>query len=422
MNRNWIIASVTAVLLAGCGSSQPGPSEDSLPPEGTPPTDCRVPLPEEIGSRKLQKGPDSCGVHYVFTNQTGGNARLVVTGDLRIEAGTIIEFDDNTLLAIDNPGSLTATGTATDPIVFRGAQSTNGSWYGICFDNSQESTLDHVHVLYGGNIWSPVADPVCEGAISGAGGEYEGEPVRISNSLIRGSAVSGVNSFSLNLSEFRNNVLADNQAFPIRIQAQHASSLDASNDFTGTSLGLPNGDNRIYLWGTLSDSHNQHVWTNPGVPWYVGESDPSGRSSHVNITDETTLHIQAGSRFEFSRGSSFNAWNGARIVATGTADAPIVFDSVQSTPGSWLGLSFSEAGKSELEHVEVRWAGDPDSLIVGEPAAVYIYRSSLMMRQSIIHGSASCGVYIANEGQTVNVDDVEYREHNSGEPTVCGDA
>ena len=425
MNRNWIIAAIAAVLLAGCGTSQPEPGEDNLPPEGVPPATCRVPLPERIGTRTLRKGPDSCDVHYVFTNQTPGNARLVVNGNLRIEPGTILEFDENTLLSVDRLGSLNATGTAAEPVVLRGAQATHGYWYGICFDNNEESTLDHVHILYGGHIWGPGETPLCEGAVSGgAGTANNSEPVRISNSLIMGSAVSGVNGFNLNLGEFRNNVLADNQGFPIRIQAQHASSLDASNDFTGTSMGLPNGDGRVFLWGTLRDSHNEHIWTDLGVPWYVGESGRSRYGTSVNIWDDTTLQIQAGSRFEFGSGtsSSLNAWDGARILIRGTATQPVVMDAVEQTPGSWQGLTFSNAGKSELEHVEIRWAGNPDGLYVGSPGAVHVYLSSLVMQQSIIHGSGSCAVSIANlhEGQTIDLQ-VEVQEHHSGKPELCSD-
>lgn len=378
-------------------------------------------LPERLGTGLLPKGPDDCDAHYVFSNHGTANRRLVVDGALRIEAGTIIEFGANTLLDVRRRGSLTAIGTAAAPVVLRGAQQTQGYWYGICFGDNRASTLDHVHVLYGGGIWGTGESPVCEGAISGSA--TTGEPVSISNSLILGSAVSGVNTYNLRLGEFRNNVLAANQDFPVRVHASQAGSLDASNDFTGASLSLPNGDNRVFLWGVLDDGLTGHVWHDIGVPWYVGESGRLRYSTNVIVTDGASLTIGAGARFEFGAGSSFNVWDGATLNVQGDADDPVIFGGALEAPGSWKGLSFSKAGESTASHFHIRWAGDPEALYVGRPAAIHVYLSSLTLTDAVIHGSGGCAVSVANlnPGQVVDLVRVAVEEHGSAYPDVCDD-
>lgn len=148
------------------------------------------------------------------------------------------------------------------------------------------------------------------------------------------------------------------------------------------------------------------------------------KDSQQQVTEVAKmLGVTRSTLYMALRSSSLNAWDGARILIRGTATQPVVMDAVEQTPGSWQGLSFSNAGKSELEHVEIRWAaGNPDGLYVGSPGAVHVYLSSLVMQQSIIHGSGSCAVSIANlhEGQTIDLQ-VEVQEHHSGKPELCSD-
>lgn len=409
---SWLLFISLSLILAGCGSTQQGPGE------GTAPADCRVALPERLGTVTLQKGPDDCDVHYVFANPGSGRIRLLVDGALTVEAGTVIEFGARTLLDVSDLGSLQAIGTEQQPIVFKGQAATHGYWFGICFDNNRESNLDFVHVLYGGGIWGTGQAPVCEGGISGS--VTAGEPVNIRNSVILGSNVSGMDAHTLNLGLFEGNVLADNKDFAVRVHASQAASLVAGNDFSGASLGLPNGDNRVFLWGMVADGLSSHTWSDLGVAWYVGPTSRSRYGDNVIVSDGSAVVIEAGARFEFGAGSSFNVWDDARIQVDGTTADPVVFDSVTPVPGSWDGLSFSRAGESVLENVEIRWAGDSDGLYVGQPAAVHIYLSSVTMTGSVIHGSGACAVSVAdlNPGQYVDLE-VEVQAHESGYPELC---
>ncbi len=414
--RTAALLGACSLFLAACGQS----GNNDQPPVGESPAACSVILPEKLGTVTLRKGPDDCPVHYVYPNADNSRRALAVEGDLTIEAGTVIEFATGTMLDVRRQGSLTALGNSAEPITFRGAVSTHGSWYGICFDSNRESSLDHVRVLYGGAIWSSGESPVCEGGISGS--VRAGEPVHITNSLILGSRVSGVSTYNLTLGRFTNNVLADNYGYPVRVHASQAGSLDASSDYTGSSLDLPNGHDHVFLWGVLSDPLTSHHWSDLGTPWFVGDGGRIRFGQNVIVSDGAELTIEAGAHFEFGAGSSFNVWDGAEVTALGTAQNPVVFDGVLEEPGSWEGLSFSRAGASVFDYAVIRWAGDPDGLYVGPPAAVHVYLSSLSLTHTVIHGSGACAVSVANlnPGQAVDLM-IDVQNHESGYPEVCGD-
>src|SRR5690606_26158630 len=57
--------------------------------------------------------------------------RFFVAGDLTIEPGAKLEFAQGTSLIVEAGGTLTAKGTADEPVTFAGAAATKGFWQGI---------------------------------------------------------------------------------------------------------------------------------------------------------------------------------------------------------------------------------------------------------------------------------------------------
>jgi hypothetical protein len=106
---------------------------------------------------------------------------IVSTKSLTIDPGVTIEFAEGTVFNIS--GSLDATGTAENPVLFTGAGGAAGSWRGIFIKTDNSVVMDHVTITGGGGDTTDKANVIIrKGAVS----------VTITNSTITNSAGYGV--------------------------------------------------------------------------------------------------------------------------------------------------------------------------------------------------------------------------------------
>ena len=82
------------------------------------------------------------------------------------------------------------------------------------------------------------------------------------------------------------------------------------------------------------------TWTADGGPYSV--------SSNLTVPNGLTLTIQAGASVFINPGVSFTVAAGGRLLAEGTADAPITFSKAPTATGTWSGLLIN-GGTNELE-------------------------------------------------------------------------
>ncbi len=89
-------------------------------------------------------------VPYLFKSSSFNDFTYNV--NVEIEAGTRIEFENQTHLRINENGSLKAVGTSTEPIIFTGTDNVPGSWAGIhmYFTTSPLNELNNVLIEYAG--------------------------------------------------------------------------------------------------------------------------------------------------------------------------------------------------------------------------------------------------------------------------------
>lgn len=86
--------------------------------------------------------------------------RFYVEAALTIEAGTVLQMAQDRGIIVREGGSLTADGTSTDPIVFRGQNEVDtGFWQGIRFQtNSPSNSLTHTTIAHAGSTtWTGAA-------------------------------------------------------------------------------------------------------------------------------------------------------------------------------------------------------------------------------------------------------------------------
>src|SRR5690554_606808 len=410
MTRNGLVIGLLALVLVAC-SGQPasGGGGDTV--------GCRETLVADVTtSQTLTNGPESCD-YYIPSD--GSDTTLEVRADLTIQPGTVIRVGSNVRIRIGASGSITALGSDSAPIVFEGEVAEQGYWYGLCFHDNLESRLDHVEILWAGNLWT--GSHVCNGAISGVSAPG-GEPVHVTNSLIRGSRTSGLSAFGVNLGEFSNNVLADHRLYGARVSTSNLNALGSGDYLGNTIAGAENGRPYIHVSGTLSASGADHTWRDVGAPYFVTTDDAS-YGGNIIITDGATVSIEPGVTFVMDARTSISVEQAASLQAVGTEAAPITFRGASSTPGHWNGIRFRGASGSTIEHTEIAWAGgsagDPDT------GSVYIYRPGgtgvITFTFVVIRGTSACGIFVTSSGeQGVEINGVRVEEPYSGRPDLCG--
>lgn len=89
-------------------------------------------------------------IPYRLTASSGGiftHQEIDNSGELTLEPGVIFEFEAGTGFQIDDNGALYAVGTANEPILLKGANSTAGYWEGLYYSSSNPlNQLTHVTI------------------------------------------------------------------------------------------------------------------------------------------------------------------------------------------------------------------------------------------------------------------------------------
>ncbi|MFK7796137.1 MAG: hypothetical protein AB8E82_01705 [Aureispira sp.] len=104
------------------------------------------------------------GVPYRLTASSGGIfpvQEIDNSGELTLEPGLMLEFEAGTGLKVDDNAALYAVGTASEPILLKGAASAAGYWYGLYFAFSTNPLNQLTHVTIDG-----AGSNTSEGALS----------------------------------------------------------------------------------------------------------------------------------------------------------------------------------------------------------------------------------------------------------------
>jgi len=289
--------------------------------------DCSSEFPETSIDTEMSIAPGCYTVDRTITIRSGGNLTLAPDTTLKFESGTGINTNTG--------GSLTANGTASQPILFTGVEQTEGFWRGLLFSfsNSSRNSLDHATVEYGGSSGDANIDISSSSTSS--------TRISITNSTIRHSSGYGVviddDSF---IDEFSGNTITLNN-MPVRIESDAVSSLSADNVYTG------NTEDAVLV--DASSINQSATWDTLDVPYVI--DSPLTVNETLTLSRGTTMIFEAGARL------SVNA-DGA-LIAVGSQAEPILLTGAEQTPGFWGGLRyfFSSSPQNRLEHVVIEYGG-----------------------------------------------------------------
>ena len=290
-------------------------------------------------SRTLTNNPKA-KVDYIIT------CVMPVSGDIVIEPGVVIEFEQNAGISLsdfnNNIASISAKGTADKPIIFRGVIKDKGYWRGIYFgSNNPKNELDYVHIEdAGGREFNSNGD---KGAIVFTGGVLKMFNSIISNSLTYGlSAVYGGSTLEIESTKFKNNNA------PIIILPKFINSISKTNDYSGNTEDFVYVESGSFSTGT--------TWEKINVPYVVLNRSAYNYTGGIGV--KAVLTVEAGAEIEFDANTKLTISEYGAIKAIGTVSDPILFTAVHKVAGAWNGIYFnSKHVLNEIAFAEFHYSG-----------------------------------------------------------------
>lgn len=324
----------------------------------------------------------------VYDYYLDGN--LNINAAVTIEPGVRILMKENAKINISSSGSMNATGTSDNRIVFIADEDLQGFWQSIDFNgsNSANNKMIYTEVKGGGKSTN-----IAYGAIN----LINNSRLVMQDSKVIKSGQNGLatplnNTVNATLPDFERNYFSQCNQNPIRLHfLDHAQFMDET-----TVFDTDNTYNRIYV-------HGGNALENP-----MEINKVNGFYYLHNLNNVLTdLVINEGVKMWMGPGAGLNAGNLAStgtLKLAGTSNEPILLTGYEEVPGYWNGLRYrgSNSNNNLIEYATIAYAGagsDEAALSIG---MINSMSSSVSMGNSSINFSAGYGVDVTESGSTFN--------------------
>src|SRR4051794_29193633 len=279
----------------------------------------------------VTRGPTfECGNITQDTTWQALDGPFIITCDLvipagvtlTIEPGTVVKF--NSLIGMKVSGTLAASGTATQAIVFTSNRSRlrKGDWRSIDVFSGGKATFDYATVEYAGSTTALV--------FVAAGGT-----ATVRHSILQQSQVYGLWSQN-GTATVEDSTVSDNTNVGVWLQSNSATNasrlvnntfnknlnypalLDYGNGTLGEvrgNSGTGNSFQGILVQGTLAGANTWGV--NSGLAYRTNNSPVVGAGASLTLEAGTVVKLTSGQQL-FVDGT---------LIAVGTTDQPVVFTS-----------------------------------------------------------------------------------------------
>ncbi len=349
-----------------------------------------------------QSVPFNCNLYSSITTNTtlpAGidtvtcNIEVSNNATLTISPGTTLIFAQGSTVTVDQGASISAIGTASSPIVFKGEQSTKGYWNGI-FINSISITNQFTYCT--------IQDAgASTGNTFGANVSIYQGTAGFTNCTITNSADAGIFFYGIYsqaqyvdaaiFNTFSNNTVTNNGSYPIVAFPSSAGSIGTGNTFTG------NANNVI---GVRSETSNVEV--NVTLSPLTVPYDFIQLSGDAGETFDKTFTILPGTQILMGSGISLSASTIGTFIANGTIANPIVIKGEQATAGYWGSLNVQSPNANSFTYCNVSGGGGTASYGIGASQrgliSTYMYIPSnrnITVRNCNLSNSASAGIYVS---------------------------
>jgi hypothetical protein len=357
-----------------------------------------------FGNNDVVTGTHSWPAHRYRVEQ-----RSQVEGDVTIAPGAVFEFAQDVSLIVESGATLTAVGTDSAPIEFRGAANTRGYWKGIEIESGGTgtpvtigATFDHCTISdAGGQAWSGAAESLAAVYLQ------DTSAAKITNTTIRNSGRYGLwAGNNARLPEFGSNTFSGNA----RVMILHP---DRVGELSGTSTISGNDDDGIYVvFGNNDRVSTDASWRDLGVPYVVRD----------RFYTEAALTIEAGVTVQFPQDQGLIVEEDGSLIANGTAAEPVVLEGQNDVAtGYWQGLRIqSNNPNNKLTHTTVenaganRWTGDGES-----DAAIFLDGNArISLDNTTLGPGGGYGVHLSDEGSVLGCSAVTFTSLVKGDVWV----
>ena len=326
--------------------------------------------------------------------------QLLVSGNLTIEPGVVIEFEPGSGLNLTGSGVLKAEGTSTKGIVLK--ERTTDPWLGVTLNSSGLHRMVYVTVNKAGRDSGGGAN------VSVTAGELD-----LKDSTLSASAKYGIIVDGGKLGSATANVTVTSSAdAAVYTGITSAKTLGAFTFDQNTHVAVYSDE----------DSSNGHTTalTLPAlsVPYRL-----TGDAS-LDISEGGSLTIDAGVQLGFDEALGLSAASTGKITTNGTADRPVRLYSW--TEGkSWTGVYLTGAGQSSFTHTTIERGGGGTYTTQNYAAGLSVGADSnpatgVTMDHVTISSSAAVGLALAGFGSTFTATAVEIKDA-AGEAVRVGD-
>lgn len=335
MKKRILIPTFAFMLLAfiSCEDTSTDPQEQEQETNGP------IELACNIDSDMVLRNDPNEAVDYIV------KCLVYINAELKIEAGTVIEFESETGLIVTEQSTaiLISEGTAANPVTLRGTSDDVGLWKGLSFDGTHpRNELVHTHIAHAGSSSFNGAD--IQSSI-----KVEGK-VEIRNCVIEKSAGVGIHvgywSEENAIDGFSSNTIRSCEEYPMEMYVHHVSSLDQNSIFQGNTynqiLVVPGGQ----LVGN-------HTWVNPSIPLLIDHEVYVGYAG-----DAASLIITEGTELQFRSDRSLRVNDGAYIQVQGSASNPVKMIGETAAIGAWKGIFvLSNDVRNSIDHTILSHGG-----------------------------------------------------------------
>ncbi len=303
-------------------------------------------LPGVNGSNRITADvvwPDINSDPNVPDYRVRGNIVIEDIVMLTIMPGVVIEFlDASDGITVEN-GAISAVGTASQPIIFKGYRDVCGSWIGLnIYSNDQRNELSYCQIFNAGaeNNGSKAAIQV-----KGNLGIYP-SAIKISHTKVAKSCGFGITIDKVSrFTTFSENSFTTCDLAPMRITNKQLGALDSLTSYFGNTL------NYIQIEGEGVIDQNVVV-KRLDVPYLIENGD-------IRVTSGQ-LAIRPGCEFRFKPNTALivDERSIGSIAAIGTALKPVVFKGTQTVRGAWKGIAiFNESSANRLIYCKIDGGG-----------------------------------------------------------------
>ena len=280
---------------------------------------------------------DPTQIDYLVTGNVTASAMLT------IEPGVVIHFQENTMLTIDQAGSIKAEGTESDSIIFTSVNEDGGIlWKGIFIGSgSSQNIIKYAKVMYAGNeAMNFTGDDFKAGIGVNSGGN-----IRVENSTLMFNDGYGlyVDENEGHINTFINNDVSDNMV-GVGTWADEVDDLDNTTTFSNNSQAA------VEIMASSFSETNEATWN------VLADGASYNISGTINVNG--TLTIAPGANFEMDEDVIINVYGA--FIANGTDVSPINFTTSDDALGLlWKGIYVNSAdGRNILNHVNISYAGN----------------------------------------------------------------